>query len=85
VFSEAQRVFKFKETCDLAKDNALEELGKLMDQSHFSCSQLYECSCTELDELTQICRYLDLICLKINELRLLSYLCLVASNKQQIN
>nr|XP_039258149.1 N-acetylgalactosamine kinase-like [Styela clava] len=57
VFSEAQRVLKFKEACD-SKDmqNKNEALGNLMTASHVSCSKSYECSCLELDQLTQLCR-----------------------------
>ncbi|XP_065185304.1 N-acetylgalactosamine kinase-like [Sycon ciliatum] len=54
VFSEAARVHKTSATAD-ASDGE-KELGRLMTESHVSCSQLYECSSPELDELTAICR-----------------------------
>jgi len=57
VYSEAYRVYKFRDTCSaVAYEKQLEDLGALMNESHFSCSTDYECSCPELDELTAICR-----------------------------
>ncbi|XP_076801144.1 N-acetylgalactosamine kinase-like isoform X1 [Clavelina lepadiformis] len=57
VFSEAQRVHQFKAICEEGSDDeAMKKLGKLMNESHESCSKLYECSCPELDKLTALCR-----------------------------
>eukprot|EP00521_Asterionellopsis_glacialis_P010051 CAMPEP_0195289324 /NCGR_PEP_ID=MMETSP0707-20130614/5653_1 /TAXON_ID=33640 /ORGANISM="Asterionellopsis glacialis, Strain CCMP134" /LENGTH=239 /DNA_ID=CAMNT_0040349317 /DNA_START=168 /DNA_END=884 /DNA_ORIENTATION=+ len=35
----------------------LQELGNLMNESHMSCCELYECSSIELDALTHTCRH----------------------------
>ncbi|KAM5336898.1 N-acetylgalactosamine kinase isoform 1-T1 [Glossophaga mutica] len=56
VFSEAARVLQFKKICEEAPDNTVELLGELMNQSHVSCRDLYECSCPELDQLVDVCR-----------------------------
>ena len=63
VFSEAQRVYDFKDTCTMSSSDqqnatreALAKLGSLMNESHESCKSLYDCSCSELDELTEVCR-----------------------------
>jgi hypothetical protein len=56
VFGEAQRVYDFKDSCTLPSSQALKKLGDLMNESHASCRDLYDCSCVELDELTDICR-----------------------------
>lgn len=55
VFAEADRVFQFKEVCGMTSDDACQKLGGLMNESHSSCSKLYECSCEELDKLVEIC------------------------------
>ncbi|KAM9311884.1 N-acetylgalactosamine kinase [Gastrophryne carolinensis] len=55
VYTEAARVLAFKKVCDEAPANAVQLLGDLMNQSHVSCRDLYECSCTELDQLVDIC------------------------------
>ena len=56
VFEEANRVYVFKDTANSADGdtNIPNTLGKLMDDSHRSCSELYECSCKELDELVAV-------------------------------
>ncbi|KAF7702081.1 N-acetylgalactosamine kinase [Silurus meridionalis] len=56
VYSEAARVLQFKTVCDSAPADAVLQLGELMNQSHSSCRDLYECSCPELDQLVDICR-----------------------------
>ncbi|KIJ98167.1 hypothetical protein K443DRAFT_680961 [Laccaria amethystina LaAM-08-1] len=54
VFGEALRVLEFRDAC-LEVDN-LSKLGQLMNESHFSCSTLFDCSCPELDQLTHLAR-----------------------------
>ncbi|MCL7022133.1 hypothetical protein MKW94_025168 [Papaver nudicaule] len=58
VYSEAKRVYAFKETVlsKLSDEEILQKLGDLMNDSHHSCSVLYECSCPELEELVEVCR-----------------------------
>ncbi|PIA60990.1 hypothetical protein AQUCO_00300482v1 [Aquilegia coerulea] len=58
VYSEAKRVYAFKDTVQskLSDEEMLKKLGDLMNDSHYSCSVLYECSCPELEELVTICR-----------------------------
>ena len=53
VFSEAKRVEDFILN---SKENKIEILGKLMNESHFSLRDKYEASCIELEKLTKICR-----------------------------
>ncbi|KAG9489312.1 N-acetylgalactosamine kinase isoform X1 [Eleutherodactylus coqui] len=55
VYSEAARVLAFKKVCDETPANAVQLLGDLMNQSHVSCRDMYECSCSELDQLVDIC------------------------------
>lgn len=58
VFEEAHRVYAFKDTANSVEDDLdiPQVLGNLMDDSHKSCSELYECSCTQLDELVAACK-----------------------------
>ncbi|XP_073008734.1 galactokinase [Typha latifolia] len=58
VYSEAKRVHAFRNTVlsTLSDEDMLKKLGDLMNESHYSCSVLYECSCSELEELVKICR-----------------------------
>ncbi|XP_005998374.1 N-acetylgalactosamine kinase [Latimeria chalumnae] len=55
VYNEAARVLQFKKVCNEAPANAIQLLGELMNQSHASCRDMYECSCPELDQLVDIC------------------------------
>ena len=55
MFSEAERVLKFKAVCDSGSHSeSLSELGRLMYTSHESCRDSYECSCEELDTLVEL-------------------------------
>lgn len=58
VYCEAKRVYAFRDTVlsKLSDEDKLKRLGELMNESHHSCSVLYECSCPELEELVNICR-----------------------------
>ncbi|KAM3609038.1 uncharacterized protein V6R79_008973 [Siganus canaliculatus] len=55
VYGEAARVLQFKNVCDSEPADSVKLLGDLMNQSHVSCRDLYECSCPELDQLVDIC------------------------------
>lgn len=55
VYGEAARVLQFKRVCDSEPAESRRLLGDLMNQSHASCRDLYECSCPELDQLVDIC------------------------------
>jgi N-acetylgalactosamine kinase len=58
VYSEANRVHLFRAATqsNQEEEEVLQRLGKLMNESHTSCSILYECSCPELENLVDICR-----------------------------
>ncbi len=54
VYAEAARVGAFAAAC--ASGAPLEALGELMDASHASCRDAYECSCAELEELVALAK-----------------------------
>ncbi|CAL5413001.1 unnamed protein product [Camellia sinensis] len=64
VYAEAKRVYAFKDavSSNISEEDKLKKLGDLMNESHYSCSVLYECSpqmlpsCPELEELVKVCR-----------------------------
>lgn len=57
VFEEAYRVVQFKEATNSGNVSSAiaTELGELMSNSHKSCSDFYQCSCPQLDDLVSIC------------------------------
>ena len=58
VYSEAERVTKFREVCeDETEEKKLEKIGELMYASHRSCNEDYDCSCEQLNELVAIAMY----------------------------
>lgn len=57
VYTEALRVLKFrKHSLSSSSEDSHKELGRLMDESHASCRDLFECSCPELDELVVLAK-----------------------------
>ncbi|GAB6027899.1 N-acetylgalactosamine kinase [Chamberlinius hualienensis] len=56
VYTESQRVRDFKNVCDSGAKNAAEKLGNLMNESHSSCKDLYECSHPNLDEFVDLAK-----------------------------
>ena len=54
VYTEADRVHQFQNACDKKPDDCLQQLGDLMNKSHASCRDLYECSAPALDQLCQL-------------------------------
>ncbi|KAJ7576828.1 Galactokinase [Mycena floridula] len=62
VYSEALRVLQFRQIClDAAANNSwtpdvIQDLGRVMNESQTSCNELFECSCPELNELTELAR-----------------------------
>lgn len=56
IVKEAQRVLDFEATARKGGESCLQRLGELMDASHASCRDDYECSIDELDELVTIAK-----------------------------
>ena len=56
VYTEANRVLMFRDLCNASNGEIdVKELGNLMNLSHKSCRDDYECSCKELDLLQSEC------------------------------
>ncbi|KAG0224045.1 galactokinase [Actinomortierella wolfii] len=63
VYNEEKLVVKFRDVCEkavqdtsLVAETLFKRLGALMDASQESCHTLFDCSCDELEELTQLAR-----------------------------
>jgi len=54
VYSEAARVYQFRDVCSSGQPSALTSLGDLMTASHDSCRDQYECSSSGLDTLVSL-------------------------------
>jgi len=54
VYSEAARVYQFRDVCSSGQPSALTSLGDLMSASHASCKDHYECSSSGLDTLVSL-------------------------------
>lgn len=58
VYQEAYRVIQFQDAIRNTSRPPAEvatSLGQLMNDSHTSCAELYECSCPELNRLVKVC------------------------------
>lgn len=60
VYSEAYRVKTFRSFCarnanKRATPDLLKQMGEILNSSHESCRENFECSCDELDELREVC------------------------------
>merc|ERR1719474_437072 len=60
VYTEAHRVETFRSFCAAnekkkATSALLTKMGNILNESHESCRDLYDCSCSELDELREVC------------------------------
>jgi len=40
----------------MSEEQKVQKLGNLMNESHTSCDELYDCSSTQLNELIGMCR-----------------------------
>jgi N-acetylgalactosamine kinase len=49
-------VLQFRKLCDLQDQTVINSLGKLLNESHASLRDLYNCSCPELDILVAECQ-----------------------------
>ena len=54
VYSEAQRVYDFQTACGSISTSTISTLGRLMDESHASCRDQYDCSCDDLERLVRV-------------------------------
>ena len=81
VFSEAKRVYDFKQVCDTAASSgddsgtgdALKRLGKLMYESHDSCAKNYDCSHPALDEMVQLSNMYGALGARVSETRTVEF------------
>jgi N-acetylgalactosamine kinase len=57
VYMESSLVDEFAAVCAKPSyQSQINDLGELMNKSHYSCRDNFSCSCPELDTLTEICR-----------------------------
>ena len=70
VFSEAQRVYDFKAVCmssEIVEDSdRIGRLGEIMDESHVSCYEKYDCTTDELDTLVGMAKNCGAFGAKLN-------------------